>query len=96
MTQWQRRLPLKDVWDSKDVPLIANTIAERLKALADFGDSGLDEQKVELAEEFAHLASDPLADADEFDDLMEQLYDWADTKLDDNWNGKKVCWVATF
>lgn len=30
-----------------------------------------------------------------FNDCMQQLYDWADMSLDDNFGGKKICWIGT-
>ena len=46
-----------------------------------------------LFEEIAEIEDE---DVENFDYAMEQLYDWADTALDDNWGGKKMCWVNTF
>ena len=91
MAQWQRKIDLKDVWDSKDVPLIAKTLSTRLRALEPLGDDRLDWTREELADQFEDIEA-----VDEFDAVMSELYDWADTKLDHNWNGKKVCWIATF
>lgn len=34
-------------------------------------------------------------DVEVFDSAMYDLYEWADTALDENWNGKKMCWVKT-
>lgn len=109
MADWQRRLDLRDVWGTEDVQLIAKAISDRLHALDAFGVSSLDDDRDELALWFDDLASDPEAGAEEFDDLMDDLYDWAEepdslshgscttTSLDeDAWNGRKVCWIATF
>ena len=96
MADWQRKLDLKDVWDSGDVQLIAKTTSERLRALAPLDDRNLDQSRVELADQFDSIAQDSTAGTSEFDTVMEELYDWGDTKLDSHWNGKKVCWIATF
>jgi len=96
MANWQRHLNLKDMWDSGDVHLIAKTASDRLRDLLPFNDGQLDYIRVDLAEQFADIADDPTSSTNEFDYVMEELYDWADTKLDSEWNGKKVCWVATF
>lgn len=34
-------------------------------------------------------------DTELFDYAMSELYDWADTSLDDKWGGRKMCWVST-
>lgn len=96
MANWQRTLPLKDVWPTEDVHVIASAIADRLPKLKPLGDWHLDEERDDIADEFKSLADDPTAHADDFNCVLERLYDWADTKLDGNWNGKKVCWVQTF
>jgi hypothetical protein len=46
----------------------------------------------ELAQEFHDLSEESEPDVDDFDDLMESLYDWADHGIGDK---KKICWVAT-
>jgi hypothetical protein len=97
MAQWQRKIDLTEVWATEDVNLIASTVAERLRALEPFNDSELDSTAAELADEFTFLAADPHATADDLDDLMDELYDWGDITLDNQvFNGKKVCWIATF
>jgi hypothetical protein len=96
MANWQRTLSLRDVWPSNDVRLIARTIAERLRALHPFGLFSLDLDVAILADEFQAIGEDPEADVDDFDGVMERLYDWGDRPLDEKWNGKKVCWIETF
>ena len=96
MADWQRTLPLKDVGQTRNHHRIAAVIAERLPKLRPLGDVHLDQERDDIAEEFASIAADPSADVEDFDAVMHQLYNWADTKLDGDWNGKKVCWVQTF
>lgn len=96
MANWQRTLNLKDVWDTKEVLLIAKTISDRLRGLRPLDNEHIDYQRQELVEQFADLADDTSSDRGDFDNLMSDLYDWADTPLDREWNGKKVCWIATF
>ena len=50
----------------------------------------------EIIDEFEWVAKDEAADDDEFDNVMDQLYDWADTTLDSKWPPSKLCWIATF
>lgn len=101
MANWQRELNLADVFvPAKEghvtVADLCGTIAKRLRLMKPFGIESIDEERDEITDDFEFLASDGSADRDEFDEAMERLYDWADTALDDKWNGRKVCWVRTF
>lgn len=102
MANWQRTLVLKDVWpkfreDELSVQEVAKVVSERLAELKPFNVKHIDKQKEELVDEFEALSEDEDADTNNFDDVLERLYDWADTPLDGNvLSGKKVCWVATF
>lgn len=97
MANWQRKLSIKDVWDC-DLPIqkVAEAIAKRLKKLRPFGDDFLDEERLDLVDEFESLSTYENLTDDQFNDAMDSLYDWADTPLDEEWNGKKACWVETF
>lgn len=95
MAQWQRTLYMADVWDSCDIPLVAREATKRLEALAPFSDEDVEFEKQDLIDELRSLAEDPLADNHDFDEVWARVYDWADTPLDNEWNGKKVCWVKT-
>jgi hypothetical protein len=98
MAQWQRTLNIKDVWESEDIQLIAQTAADRLQALTPLTDEfyWLEDKRLELVDELRGLANDSTADAEDFDEIWVEVYAWADTPLDTKWNGKKVCWVKTF
>jgi len=42
------------------------------------------------------LAEEKEVSFEEFNYIMDDLYDWGDAKLDDkSFCGKKVCWIAT-
>lgn len=96
MAQWQRRLDIKDVWSNRDIHKIADALHAGLRQMSPLGDERLDYEREDLAEQFADIAANPKAKTADFDYCMDALYDWADTPLDGAWNGKKVCWVATF
>lgn len=97
MAEWQRWIDVKDVWNTHDIPFIAKTLSERLKVLEPFGDARIDDWRDELADRFADLAAEANPTADDFDSVMSDLYDWADTPLDNKvLGGRKVCWIATF
>lgn len=101
MANWQLRLQLGDVYHSGlPIPELAKIVAERLAALKItalmlVAASDLEDIRTEIVEEFQALSADPESDADNFDAVMERLYDWADIALDETWNGRKVCWVDT-
>lgn len=102
MAQWQRTLDLSDVWDKGlerkiSVSTLSAIVVERLKALPSFGirHSSIDEEKENIIEEFKILAEDPTADFDDFDCVLEDLYNWGDISLDGKFAGKKVCWIRT-
>jgi len=86
---------------------LAGKVAEKIKELAPriiklakrrtiywgLGEE-LENEILPLFEEIAENCGDD--DIEDFNYAMEQLYDWADIKLDNEWNGKRVCWVDTF
>lgn len=102
MAQWQRKLDLADVWsmgkDESKIPELSGIVAGRLKALAPFGDEDVDDEREDIVSDFEELSKMGAGDAsfDDFNTTLDRLYDWGDMKLDDEWNGKKVCWIGTF
>lgn len=102
MAQWQNKLDLTDIWDSVDegkmtIQELSAEVAKRLKALSltDIDDD-LKDERDEIVDEFIGVAEDDCADLQDFNNVMFSLYEWADTPLDNKFNGKKICWVATF
>lgn len=98
MAKWQTTLDLSDVYHAgKPIPELAGIVAQRLKALLLPGltDAFEFEMRDELVADLESLAEDKTSNADDFDEIMSELYRWADTPLDDQWNGKKLCWVNT-
>lgn len=99
MTNWQRTLNIADVWaqaeDREITPKqLAHAIADRLEGLKPLNNLILENEKQDIVEEFRGFVGEETFD--DLDDVMEMLYDWADTPLDNKFNGKKVCWVKTF
>lgn len=97
MSKWVRKLNIVSEWkvSNENEALVyktADSIAKKLKAFNVQGDGVLDE----LIEDFELLAEDEEANYDSFNYYMEKLYSWADTPLDNEWNGKKNCWIETF
>lgn len=96
MTDWQRTIDLKTIWKSKDLPLIAKSIAGQLRGMSPLSDPEADDARLELASDFESLLTSSCS-YDDFNEVMERLYDWGDTPLDTVFlGGKKVCWVSTF
>lgn len=98
MADWQRHLILSDLWrdpENADVKLAATEIARRLHELQKFDVKTIDDEREGIEEEFRALAEDPNPNLDDINYIINRLYDWADTPLDTDWNGKKVCWVET-
>ena len=103
MAQWLRTLNLVDVWqlasEREITPQhLSKVVAERLSALKKFGDEAIDWQTENLVEEFQSFAEEDVDSVsfDDFDYILQGLYDWADSSFDGEWNGMKVCWVKTF
>ena len=100
MANWQRVLKLgPEFVKARDGELpiweLARVTAGRLKAIAPIDDA-LDAEREDLIYDFELIAKDrDDASREEFDDVMARLYDWADTPLDGEWNGKKLCWIDT-
>lgn len=105
MADWQRKLILNPEWDQAQeneiaTQELARSIAVKLRALEPFSDNSLrpnewDAERDEIAETFEALAADKNATQSDFNRVMQGLYDWGDTRMDAQWNGKKVCWIDT-
>lgn len=101
MANWQRTIRLNPQWEqARDGEIttqeLAASIAVKLRGVPPFINDSIEEDRINLAEEFEWLAGEPEADVEDFDALMHALYDWGDISLDGKWNGKKVCWIDTF
>ena len=99
MANWQRRLKIKkefEQYNDNEITLsqFAKAVSDKLLALEPLP-GVIDLERLRLAEEFKAFSEETDPEEGDFDELAEQLYDWADTPLDDHWNGKKVCWVET-
>ncbi len=99
MANWQRTLRLNPEWEQAQeheitISALAAVVAKRLKAIRSI-DEQLDDERDEIVEEFEAMAADDEATANDFDDAMSRLYDWGNTPLDGEWNGKKACWIDT-
>lgn len=106
MADWQRKLKLNPEWDQcKEGEItpqeLAASIAAKLEKLEKFNNEYVDGQLDDLICEFQYLSKDTLENLEEireeFDEIMNQLYDWGDIKLSGGFfDAKKVCWIDTF
>lgn len=102
MANWQRTLDLVDVFDKAyareiTVQELVTHVATRLEALTPFHIHRIEEEKVRLVEEFREIADDPSAEFSDFDALLHDLYDWADTPVGGAFpDTKRACWIKTF
>lgn len=102
MANWKRKLDISVEWQKADkdeitVQELAQVIANKLTDLPDFPDEEeINLEKEDIIEAFIDLSEDKNATTDSFDSLMEELYNWGDNNLDDNWPPTKVCWIGTF
>jgi hypothetical protein len=78
---WRKEIRLKQFLSTEDSPAIvreaARNFAERLKRESDYEEFGLDDFNV-IVDEFEGIADSSEPDVDEFNDVLAQLYDWAD------------------
>jgi len=85
MKKWKYRLELKDLWDKRNggeitIQQMGKEISKRIKNLPCY-----------KQEEDLEIISDDfefIEDIDNFDNVLEQLYNWADYD--------KKCWIKTF
>lgn len=96
MAYWVSTIDVKDLWEEGDFHKIAESASQQLSKIK-CTDLYLDGQREDLAYELHELAQDEESDVQDFDYVVwDMLYDWADTPLDENWNGRKLCWIKTF
>jgi len=99
MANWQSTLNIANDWQKcqrNEITLIelSKVIASKLEKIRDLDNQEINEEKECLITEFKLFEGDS---RDDFDELMEQLYNWGDILLDNNsWPRKRVCWIKTF
>lgn len=93
MSYWANRLDLKDIWKLRSegkltISQLACRIAKRIRALKCYKEQ-IDTLE-EIAEQFEYCGED----VEEFDNYLEELYDWGDIPIGQT-PFKKMCWIAT-
>ena len=99
MAKWIYKLELKDLWEAKEegkisISELGKAIADRIRNSKFFKRKIHEEALIDLVLEFDDCSDD----VEEFDDILAQLYDWADTPLRTTRGEmqRKMCWVNTF
>lgn len=100
MAKWQQTLDLTSVfrkYDDGDMTIqqAAESTAGMMLSMPALCIKPIEEKRLQIADEFMFLSKDEHAEVSDFDEIMHRLYDWADTSLDGDWDGRKVCWVRT-
>ncbi len=97
MADWVYRLDLKDLWRREEegeltIKELAKLVAERIRQLPCY-EKYIDDLE-EIVNEFEYCCGD----VEEFDSILERLYDWADTPLHTRKGQmqRRICWVKTF
>lgn len=104
MADWQFTLDFHNFWHTLSVQDTTTEVIIRLNELLidihnHLGGSIYNDMADELENNiiplFEELQEDEDDNVEHFDDALEQLYDWADASLDNQWGGKKMCWIKT-
>lgn len=101
MRNWKHKLEIADEWYATkqgklSISELASVIAQKLDKLH-YSDETIKDEKNELINAFETFAEGNNQDVEEFDSLMDWLYDWGDRILSGTYlSGTKVCWINTF
>ena len=91
MGQWNYKLDVKEPWRQRQegeitIQQLAATVAKRLVKV-DFHDEDINFDRDDFVDELLGLSETLSATADDFDDVLARLYDFAD---------EHRLWIATF
>lgn len=97
MAKWKYRLELKDLWKAREkkeisIKELGKKVAERIKQSVFYKKN--ETALWEIVDNFSHMEED----IELFDEILDDLYDWADTPLFTRRGEmqRKLCWVGTF
>lgn len=102
MPDWNRQLDITDIAkayraDEIGVKELCAKVGKRVLAIRDFGGEheDLDDERREIGEEFEYIGTQEDTEIDDFDAVLSNLYDWADTPLGPPAGSRtpKACWV---
>ena len=97
MANWKYRLELKEDWQAaKAGELQPHELAQNIIAKAEkLPTYETDDALLDIMIDFDFITEE--STWDDFDDVLEQLYDWADQDVPPYsiWPKNKMCWIAT-
>lgn len=98
MANWKYKINLKEEWKAAQAgEMTIQQLAQRVRhLLGRLPVAKTDATLAALIEDFQGIVDDPYTDADDFDEVWAQLYDWGDTVLEATWPTTKLCWIGTF
>lgn len=102
MALWIQTLNLLPEWEQAkegDISTceLARVVSERLSALVAYDDPYVEDERENLVDGFLALAEDDTVTEEDFDEVMVDLYDWADISVGGVFPKiRKVCWIKTF
>lgn len=104
MAQWQFTLDLQKEYQQYEAAEItmaelSKVIAEKLRLMRHevfkkYRDESYVYDLDEIIDSFEDFAETKDDDVKLFDHNMEDLYDWGDTRLDNKFGGKAMCWIG--
>ena len=96
MANWKYKLDFSHWYHDDEIPINgkAELAVKEIDSVLPHNDLDLEmirKQFVDFAENMSE------SDVDDFDDIMEQLYDWGDQEVEPygKWPPNKMCWVNT-
>ncbi len=88
-----------DVWDKYPdeitIQELCKIIGQRLSKIKTPEIEEIEFDQMGLCDEFEMMSTDKELTEEEFNNTMDDLYDWGDISLDNKFGGKKVCWIKT-
>lgn len=103
MSNWKLRVSFKDFWGeygkgNLTIQKVSGKVVERLNKLLDkVKDQLLKDTLGEIIMEFEDVAKSPELTVNDFDNVLNELYDWGDTEIEPfgKWPTNKMCWIST-
>jgi len=97
MADWKYKLRIKEPWQAAkrgeiDLQELARYIVTGLQRIAIHEPE--DDDLQQIIDDFQ--AVDEQFTRDDFDDVMENLYNWGDCRLSVTWPAERLCWIETF
>jgi len=102
MAQWQLTFDFSGFWKKYPDELSTKEVCEKVVSVLNFEKNNVHKlfpdyeyDLDDIISKFDDLSKEDNPDIDDFDHILEELYDWADEPLDNKWNGKKLAWIKT-